>query len=178
MKTHFPQLDPISPSLEGAGLLGAVTSVLCMFLLCSCASKQLSHEIPPGEQSVFDAEGMGESLVLSYEDHASLWEVRRTAGTTTTRYIYFPTGLIQYVKQSQRGRAHGMYRRWSDSGILLESGQFENGHPVGVWYEYNADGTLKGRGGLLGLGSFKTSDRIFILTLEHYAKGPDWEEYE
>lgn len=154
------------------------SSIVGLLLLCSCASNRLPHEIPPPVQGVFEVEGLEESVVLSYEDYASLWEVCRTAGVRSTRYIFFPSGLVQYVKQYHKELADGIYRRWSESGILLESGQFSKGNPTGIWYEYREDGTLKGKGTLGDLAFSKTSERIYILTMEHFTKGPDWETYE
>ena len=65
---------------------------------------------------------------------------------------YGNTDNIRFEAETKRGELHGRYREYYETGELKVYGRHRKGEKRGVWYYYNADGTLlkKERNGVIG----------------------------
>lgn len=56
--------------------------------------------------------------------------------------LYWPNGMEKRRVAFKNGVRHGNDLMFSDEGILLDAGQYEDGNPVGIHRRYNKSGLL------------------------------------
>lgn len=109
-------------------------------------------------------------------------------GVHTTVVDYHPTGrLASWCRCDAKGRQHGLYLYWYNSGHLCVQGEFVAGRKSGLWLTYWESGRLK------QMGSYNDHNPVgewrdfredgtlsfvnhyhesgFLLTLEYYDNG-------
>jgi antitoxin component YwqK of YwqJK toxin-antitoxin module len=63
---------------------------------------------------------------------------------------YWPNGQLQFQYTLQNGLQHGLSQKWHENGLLYEILNFRNGTPYGDFLRFHPDGTIAGRGFMIG----------------------------
>ena len=82
---------------------------------------------------------LGDGVVL----HSCSWE--KTPGSfvrTGPLHLVRNDILILQLYTDRDGKLQGDYRSWSDAGVLIESGQYDNGLKEGEWRRIDSSGRV------------------------------------
>lgn len=56
--------------------------------------------------------------------------------------IYWPNGTLKRRCHFEKGVRHGLDQMWNEEGILIDTGKYEWGRPVGIHQRFNKKGAL------------------------------------
>lgn len=102
---------------------------------------------------------------------------------------YFQNGALRSEYNFKYGKLHGPYTEWYETGTLLISGNYHDGHEDGLWTYYFSNGVKESEGRFLGdknylikdfetnyfLENLETGDREQITSISPVHSPPDGE---
>lgn len=83
---------------------------------------------------------------------------------------FWPNGQLQFQYTLINGLQQGLSQKWHENGVLYEIINFRDGAPYGKFWRFNEDGTIAGRGFMLGENKFHGIHDMYALN--HWGRRP------
>ena len=126
-----------------AGLFKALNDkiriILCLTILCvvGLLSASSGFHCPQGDPVTAN---LGEGVIM----RSCMWQNDTQQLIRVGPFELVKHGiLIVKTQTNMNGQVHGRFTSWTDDGVILKDGEYQNGHKHGAWVETDADGVLR-----------------------------------